>query len=143
MASLNKVQLIGNLGSDPEIRTLQSGTKVATFSIATTESYINKNNEKVKNTTWHKIEVWDKLADVVQKYLKKGNPVYVEGKLLIEEYEDKNGVKNRTAKIRVSELQMLGNANPSSNLSPTENSEGKVVLPPAPPAAGQDDDLPF
>ena len=98
MASLNKVLLIGNLGSDPEVRTLPSGGKVATFSIATTESYKNKDGEKVENTEWHRIELWEGLAGIAEQYLKKGNSVYIEGRIRTEKYTDANGIEKTSFK---------------------------------------------
>ena len=79
--SLNKVMIIGNLGRDPEIRTIPSGAKVANFTVATNESYTDRNNQQVERTEWHKIVMWRGLADIAEKYLRKGSPVYVEGKL--------------------------------------------------------------
>lgn len=117
MASLNKVMLIGNLGSDPEVRSLPSGTKVASFSIATNESYTRKDGQKVDNTDWHRIEMWDGLANVAEQYLKKGNTIYVEGRLRVEEYQDKNGNNVRAYKIRATEMQMLGGRNEDSSSS--------------------------
>lgn len=111
MASLNKVMLIGNLGSDPEIRALPSGTKVASFSIATNESYTRKDGQKVDNTDWHRIEMWDGLATIAEQYLRKGSNIYVEGRLRVEEYQDKNGNTVRAYKIRATEMQMLGGRN--------------------------------
>ncbi len=111
MASLNKVLLIGNLGSDPEVRTLPSGGKVATFSIATTESYKNKDGEKVENTEWHRIELWEGLAGIAEQYLKKGNSVYIEGPIRTEKYTDANGVEKTSFKIRGNSIQMLSQPN--------------------------------
>jgi single-strand DNA-binding protein len=108
MASLNKVMLIGNLGSNPEIRTMPSGDKVANFNIATTEYYKNKNGEKVETTEWHRLELWEGLAGIAEQYLKKGDSVYIEGKIKSEKYTDANGVDKISYKIRVSTMQMLG-----------------------------------
>ncbi len=107
----NKVQLIGNLGKDPEIITLDSGKKLAKFSIATNESYKNAKGEKVEDTQWHNVIAWNKTAEIVEKYLVKGNEVAVEGKLTTRNYEDKDGIKKYFTEIVVNELLMLGNKN--------------------------------
>jgi len=104
----NKVQLIGNLGNDPEVITLDSGKKLAKFSIATNESYKNAQGEKVTDTQWHNVIAWNKTAEIVEKYLTKGNEVAVEGKLTSRSYEDKEGVKKYITEIVVNELLMLG-----------------------------------
>lgn len=109
-ASVNKVILIGNLGSDPEVRYLESGSAVAKFSIATTESYTNKSGERVDNTEWHRIELWEGLAKVAEKYLKKGGQVYVEGKIRTDRYTDKEGVDRTSITIRGNSLTLLGSA---------------------------------
>ena len=104
----NKVQLIGNLGNNPEVTTLDSGKKLAKFSIATNESYKNAQGEKVTDTQWHNVIAWNKTAEIVEKYLSKGNEVAVEGKLTSRSYEDKEGVKKYITEIVVNELLMLG-----------------------------------
>ena len=104
----NKVQLIGNLGNDPEVITLDSGKKLAKFSIATNENYKNAQGEKVTETQWHNVVVWNKTAEIVEKYLSKGNDVAVEGKLTTRSYEDKEGVKKYITEVVVNELLMLG-----------------------------------
>ena len=104
----NKVQLIGNLGNDPEVITLDSGKKLAKFSIATNESYKNAQGEKVTDTQWHNVIAWNKTAEIVEKYLTKGNEVAVEGKLTTRSYEDKEGIKKYITEIIVNELLMLG-----------------------------------
>ena len=91
MAGVNKVILVGNLGKDPEVRHLDNGIAVANFSLATTESYTNKQGERVNQTEWHNIVLWRGLADVAEKYLKKGNSIYVEGKISTRKWEDKEG----------------------------------------------------
>jgi single-strand DNA-binding protein len=157
MAGVNKVILVGNLGADPEIRNLPSGSAVANFNIATSESYTNKNGEKVTNTEWHRIECWEGLAKVAQNYLKKGNPVYIEGKIRTEEWTDKEGQKRYTTKIRAQSMTMLGGAPGNGNQQPAPQEQGQQAgswMPKetAPqPGAGEgfgsdgpkDDDLPF
>jgi single-strand DNA-binding protein len=104
----NKVQLIGNLGQNPEIKTLDGGKKLAKFSIATNESYRNADGEKVTETQWHNLVAWGKLAEIIEKYITKGSEVAVEGKLTYRTYSDKDGVKKYFTEIQVNELLMLG-----------------------------------
>ena len=101
----NKVQLIGNLGGKPEVKTMESGKKLATFSMATSESYRNANGDKVTETQWHRIVAWGKIAE---KYLDKGKEIAIEGKLVNRSYTDKEGSKKYITEVQVSELLMLG-----------------------------------
>src|SRR5581483_5891590 len=102
MASVNKVVLIGNLGRDPEMRYLPSGDPVASFSLATTESWKDKSGQKKEETQWHQVEVFGKTAEVVRDYCTKGKQVYIEGSIRYDEWTDKDGVKRTKAKIKVS-----------------------------------------
>ena len=104
----NKVQLIGNLGSNPEIITLDGGKRIAKFSIATNESYKNAQGEKVTDTQWHNVVAWNKTADIIEKYLEKGNEVAIEGKLTSRSYDTKEGEKRYITEIVINELLMLG-----------------------------------
>jgi len=104
----NRVQLIGNLGNDPEIINLESGKKLAKFSLATNESYINKKGDKITNTEWHNIVAWGKTADIVENYLNKGKEVLVVGKLTYNQYETEKGEKKYFTQIQVNQLQMIG-----------------------------------
>ncbi|MEZ4780147.1 MAG: single-stranded DNA-binding protein [Flavobacteriaceae bacterium] len=104
----NKVQLIGNLGNDPEIINLESGKTLAKFSIATNESYKNAKGEKVTDTQWHNVVAWGTTAKIVESYLTKGKEVAVEGKLTSRSYETKEGEKRYITEIVCSELMMLG-----------------------------------
>jgi single-strand DNA-binding protein len=104
----NKVQLIGNIGMTPEIKTLDGGKKLAKMSIATNESYKNAKGELVKETQWHNLIAWGKTADIIEKYLKKGSEVAIEGKLINRNYTDKEGVKKYITEIQINELLMLG-----------------------------------
>ncbi len=104
----NKVQLIGNLGNNPEVITLESGKKLAKFSIATNDSYKNASGEKITDTQWHNVIAWNKTAEIVEKYLTKGNEIAVEGKLTSRSYENKEGIKKYITEIVVNELLMLG-----------------------------------
>jgi single-strand DNA-binding protein len=104
----NKVQLIGNLGNAPEVKTLESGKKMARFSVATHENYRNAKGEKVTETQWHNLVAWGKVAEIVEKYLTKGKEVAIEGKLVNRSYNDKEGNKKYITEIQVNELLMLG-----------------------------------
>lgn len=104
----NSVKLIGHLGKDPEVRTFDGGKKLATFSIATTDSYKNQKGERVTDTQWHNLVIWGKLADVAGQYLKKGSEVAIEGKLVHRSYETAKGEKRYSTEINVNEMLMLG-----------------------------------
>ena len=159
MAGVNKVILLGNLGSDPEVRTLPSGGKVVTFSIATSESYNNKEGVRVEQTEWHRIELWDNLANIAEQYLKKGDTAYIEGRIRTEKWTDKDNIERTTVKIRANTLQLVGgrrgggdaaesggqsysgNSGSSNNYAPKA---APVPMPPPPDlAGGNSDDLPF
>ena len=104
----NKVQLIVNLGNDPEIINLESGKTLAKFNIATNESYTNNQGEKITDTQWHNIVAWGKTAQIVEKYVGKGKEVAIEGKLTTRSWEDKDGMKSYITEVVCSELLMLG-----------------------------------
>jgi single-strand DNA-binding protein len=108
MASVNKVILIGNLGKDPEVRHLEGGVAVARFPIATSETFKDKNGEKQERTEWHNIVVWRGLAEVAEKYLKKGQSVFIEGKIRTSNYQDKDGNQRYSTEIVADNLTMLG-----------------------------------
>lgn len=103
----NKVQLIGNLGMNPEIKTLDGGKKLAKFSLATNENYKNAKGEKVTETQWHNCIAWGKTAEIIEKFLSKGSEVALEGKLINRNYTDKDGIKRYVTEIEVSEILML------------------------------------
>ena len=105
----NKVQLIGNLGNDPEIITLESGKKLAKFSLATNESYKDASGEKQTKTDWHNLVAWGKTADIIEKYITKGKEIAIEGKLSTRSYETKEGENRYVTEVIVNELLMLGN----------------------------------
>lgn len=151
MAGVNKVILIGNLGSDPEIRHLEGGSAVANFNIATSEVYTNKNGEKVTQTEWHRIELWDGLARIAEQYLKKGSTIYIEGKLRTENWQDKDGNARTTVKVRATNLTLLGGrpvegqgaeANGSGSYESNGAKSNRVAESPF-SAGGDADDLPF
>lgn len=106
--SINKVILIGNVGKDPEIRHFENGTPKCTFSLATTETYTNKSGEKISNTEWHNIVIWRGLAEIAQKYVKKGTLLYIEGKIQSRSYDDKDGVKRYITEIITDSMKLLG-----------------------------------
>lgn len=106
----NKVQLIGRLGQNPEIVTLEGDKKLAKFSIATNESYKNKKGEKVENTQWHNVVAWGGTADIIEKYVTKGQEIALEGKLQNRTYDDKNKVTHYVTEIVANEIQLLGKA---------------------------------
>ncbi|MBE50817.1 MAG: single-stranded DNA-binding protein [Flavobacteriales bacterium] len=119
MSGVNKVILIGNLGKDPEVKHLDTGVSVANFSLATTETYNNKQGERVSQTEWHNIVLWRGLADIAEKYLKKGNSVYVEGKINTRKWEDKEGNTRYSTDIIAEKMTMLGSRNDSNSSAST------------------------
>lgn len=136
--SLNQVQIIGNLGSDPEVRTTSGGTKVATLSVATSESW-EKDGQKHENTEWHRLTLWRGLADVAEKYLSKGDRIFAQGHLKYDSYE-KDGVTRYTTEITVRDLIMLGGQ--ASGMQASDPGPGATVDNPE-PEAGSASDLPF
>ena len=138
MSGVNKVILVGHLGKDPDVRTIESGAKVATFTLATTESYRGKDGQRVEQTEWHNIVVWRGLAEVVEKYLKKGNQVYLDGRIRTRSYE-KDGQKRYITEIVVDDLVMLGGKKDQvPAYTQTAPAESNDVVP-----DGPTDDLPF
>lgn len=108
MASVNKVILVGNLGRDPETRYMPDGGAITNVSIATTSKYKNKSGEMVEETEWHRVSFFGRLAEIAGEYLKKGRPVYIEGRLKTRKYTDKDGVEKYATDIIANEMQMLG-----------------------------------
>ncbi len=151
MASVNKVILVGNLGADPEIRHLSNGATVANFSLATSESYTNRAGERVTQTEWHRIELWEGLAKIAEQYLKKGRSVYIEGKLKYETWQDQDGNSRTTTRIRGLSMVLLGGRSDdysSSDDTPSPQREpamSKNDINPDIQQSGDDDldDLPF
>lgn len=107
----NKVQLIGNLGADPDVRTIDSGKKMARLSIATNENYRNAKGETVKETQWHNAIAWGKNAELAEKYLAKGSQIAIEGKLINRNYVDKEGTKKYVTEVQVNDILFLGGKN--------------------------------
>ncbi|HEX6925989.1 MAG TPA: single-stranded DNA-binding protein [Longimicrobiaceae bacterium] len=149
--SLNKAMIIGNLGSDPEVRTTATGTRVANFSVATSRSWTARDGTPQEKTEWHRIVAWDKLAEIAERYLKKGDRVYVEGEIEYRSYEDKDGVTKYITEIRARDLVMLGGAREGGS----DFRESRQPAPAGKPADKggyddfeggsfpEDDDLPF
>jgi len=147
MAGVNKVILVGNLGSDPQVRYTPGGQAVANFNIATSERFNNKAGEKEERTEWHRIVAWGKLAEICQQYLKKGKQVYIEGRLQTRQWEDQQGQKRQTTEIVAQNMQMLGRAGegggPGGGGDFAPASQDFASAEPAPQGASTDDDLPF
>lgn len=106
-AMKNRVQLIGNVGNDPEIKTLENGKKLAHLTIATNEYYKNDKGDKVEKTEWHRVTAWDKTAEIIEKYVVKGKEVAIDGKLTHRSYDDKNGEKRYVTEVIVNEILLL------------------------------------
>ncbi len=140
--SLNKVQLIGNLGKDPELRYTTSGVAVATFSLATSDSWKDQDGNLQERTEWHNIVAWRKLAEICGEWLKKGKKVYIEGRIQTRSYDDKNtGQKRYITEIVADNLIMLDGGGGGRQSSSDQSSSAATQ--PEPPAAGGDEDLPF
>ena len=148
---VNKVILIGNVGADPDVRYLEGGTAVANLRLATTESYKNKNGERVDQTEWHNIVLWRGLAEIVEKYVHKGMRLYIEGRIRTRSWDDQNGAKRYTTEIWADNMQMLSfkqdNGDGGSAPSRGYNAPASAAGSPAPSAASnvpdESDDLPF
>ena len=138
MAGVNKVILVGNLGKDPEVRHLDSGVAVANFSLATTESYTNKQGERVNQTEWHNIVLWRGLADIAEKYLKKGNSIYVEGKIHNRRWKDSEGNTKYATDIIADKMTMLGSKPDNAETPASASTET-----PEKTEENGNDDLPF
>jgi len=148
---INKVILIGNLGADPEIRYLPSGSSVASVSIATSESWKDKTSgETQTRTEWHRVAFFNRLAEIVGEYLRKGSKVYVEGSLRTRKWQDKSGQDRYTTEIIANEMQMLDSKGGSGSFTPAADSEASAPPPSAGSSAPEtaavddfDDDVPF
>lgn len=125
--SVNKVILLGNLGKDPEVRHLENGKAVANFSIATSESYKDKTGERVTNTEWHNVVLWSPLAEIAEKYLKKGSQVFIEGKITTRSYDDKEGVTKYITEVVGRQLTMIGGSQQPGDITPEKESNDSVA----------------
>ncbi|MDX1765176.1 MAG: single-stranded DNA-binding protein [bacterium] len=135
MKSLNKVQLIGHLGKNPEVRYTASGSAVANFSIATNESWIGKDGQKNEKTEWHNIVAWGKLGEICGEYLTKGKQVYIEGRITTRSWDDRDGNKRYTTEVKADNMIMLGGGG-SGNFS-AESSVSEAA------PSSIEDDIPF
>jgi single-strand DNA-binding protein len=140
--SLNKVMLIGHLGKDPELRYTSNGVAVASFSIATNESWKDQDGNVQERTDWHNIVAWRRLAEICGEYLKKGARVYIEGKIQTRSYDDKNGVKRYITEIVADDLIMLDGRTGGAEATAGQPSSSSTVNEPA-RGNEKDDDLPF
>lgn len=145
MASVNMAIIVGNLGSDPEMRYTNSGTAVATFNVATNEQWTDKGGERQERTEWHRIVAWGKLAQICSDYLSKGKQVYVQGRIQTRKWQDRDGQTRYTTEIIAQTLQMLGRPgdSPGPRRAGGEPSHESEPAPIGPPEAAPDDDLPF
>jgi single-strand DNA-binding protein len=150
MASVNKVILIGNLGKDPETRYLPSGDAVTNISLATSETWKDRNGEKQEHTEWHRVAFFGKQAEIAGEYLKKGSPVYVEGRIRTRKWQDKEGQDRYSTEIIADRLQLLGSRNTPAGADDSMTREPAAAAaapkPPAPkndPFSQMDDDIPF
>jgi single-strand DNA-binding protein len=155
MASVNKVIVLGNCGKDPEVRYLPNGEAVANVSVATTRSWKDKQSgEKMEETEWHKLSFFGRVAEIAGEYLKKGDPVFVEGRLKTRKWQDKDGVDRYTTEVIVESMQLLGGKRdrdeggerPSRAPAPAPRQQARAPAPAPRPATGfddMDDDIPF
>ncbi len=147
MASLNRVLIIGNLGSNPEVRSVAGGQTVATFSVATNESWNDKQGQKQERTEWHKIVVWGRQAEFCGQYLQKGSTVFIEGRIQTRSWDDKEGQKRYTTEIVASSVQSIGGRGSMASDAGQGYSEPPIVepvgMPVTSPNAISDDDVPF
>jgi single-strand DNA-binding protein len=139
MAGINKAILIGNLGKDPELRYTPSGQAVATFSLATSEKWRDKDGVMQDRTEWHNIVVWGKQAEMAKEYLTKGRQVYIEGRIQTRSWDDKDGNKRYTTEIVTQRIQFLGQKGAAEKAAPS----GDIPEPPVGDISAEDDDLPF
>lgn len=148
MASVNKVIVLGNVGRDPELRYSPSGSAVCNLSVATTRTWKNKEQEKQEETEWHRIVFYDRLAEIAGEYLKKGRPVYVEGRLKTRKWQDKEGKDNYTTEIVAESMQLLGGKEEGEKPQRQERQQRAAPASKSAPQTGtgfddMDDDIPF
>lgn len=148
MASINKVILIGNLGKDPETRYMSNGEAVTNISIATTDTWKDKSGTKQEKTEWHRVTFYRRLAEIAGEYLKKGQSVYVEGRLETRKWTDKSGVDRYTTEVIANEMKMLGSKSGSDSFEPVNKEQDSVAPKSDASKSGtgfddMDDDIPF
>jgi single-strand DNA-binding protein len=146
MSSLNKILLIGNLGKDPEIRYTPDGSPVATFSLATSESWTDKSGSRQEHTEWHTIVAWSRLAELSKRYLSKGRQVYIEGRVRSKDWTDKDGNKRRTTEVVATQMVLLG-SRPQGAEAASQSMDTASRAPAEPDQLGDagitDSDIPF
>jgi len=144
MASLNKVMLIGNLGSDPDVRYTPSGAAVANFNMATTEKWKDKQSGNLEERTeWHRVVVWGKLAELCKEYLSKGRTVYIEGRLQTRSWDDKDGNKRYTTEVVAQTVQFLSSRRDGATAQSQSSSVPANSEQSGPPPFDEEDDIPF
>ena len=148
MSGVNKVILVGNLGGDPTMRSTSSGTAVVNFNVATSETFKNKNGEKETRTEWHRVVAWARLAEICNKYLKKGKQVYIEGRLQTRSWDDQSGVKKYSTEVVANNMVMLGRAGDTpmdipSQDAPSQDFPAEQTVAEGSASTGEEDDLPF
>ena len=143
MSSVNKVILIGNLGSDPEVRYTPGGSAVANFNIATNEVWNNKEGNREERTEWHKIVCWNRTAELCGEYLSKGRTVYIEGRIQTRDWEDKEGNKRYTTEVVAQTVKFLGGRGEGAGKAPAKKAASAGGSPEASEPIPVDDDIPF
>ena len=148
MAGVNKVILVGNLGQDPEVKHLEGDRVVANLRLATTEAYKDRSGNRVENTEWHDLELWEGLARIAEQYLRKGSQIYVEGRIKSDTWQDEQGNNRKRTRIRVNNLTMLGsrggdNAGGNSNYMSQSSPSSSSASVPSNSMDQEEDDLPF
>ncbi len=143
MATFNKIILVGNLGRDPELRYTPQGNAVCSFSLATNERRKDKSGEFQDHTTWFKVTLWDKKAEVAAQYLTKGKPVYIEGRLRMEEWTDRDGRQRPSLEVTATEMQFIGSRGDDTHHPPAASRDRDDDSPSSSAAMTADDDIPF
>lgn len=141
--SFNRITIVGNLGRDPELRFTPQGTAVCNFSLATNEKKRDKAGEMQDVTTWFRVTLWNKLAENASKYLTKGSQVYIEGRLRVEEWTDRDGKNRFTLEVQATDMQFIGSRGATSEDSGSYPEEYTGGPTPAPAAGGGEEDIPF
>jgi single-strand DNA-binding protein len=143
MATFNKIILVGNLGRDPELRYTPQGTPVCSFSLATNERRKDKSGEFQDQTTWFRVTLWDKKAEIAAQYLTKGKPVYIEGRLRMDEYTDRDGKQRSTLEVTGTDMQFIGSRGDDTHHPPAASRERDDDVPSNSAPMTADDDIPF
>lgn len=141
--SVNKVTLVGNVGNEPEVRTTGSGTKLAKVSLATNRTFNDRSGQRQEKTEWHRLTFWDRLADIVEQYVHKGDRLYVEGRIEYSQTEDEHGHQRYFTDIIVQDLVMLGQSGPGGPSDAPQRRARQPAPPQGSPFDANDDDLPF